>query len=126
VVPGAAGAAPIAGRRRATRRLGDFAIIRGAADGRAMVVCRRYLIRGRVQRVGFRYFVQDAAHREGVSGLVRNLPDGRVEVIAEGDADAMFRLEWSIRRGPAGARVDDVDTEFLEPSGRFLGFSVRA
>jgi len=91
-----------------------------------MVVSRRYLLRGRVQRVGFRFFAQDAARREGVRGLVRNLPDGRVEVIAEGEAEAVFSFEWSIRRGPAGARVDDVETEFLEPSGRFMGFSVTA
>jgi acylphosphatase len=89
-----------------------------------MVVARRYLIRGRVQRVGFRYYVQDAARREGVRGLVRNMADGRVEVIAEGETEAVFHFELSVRRGPQGARVDDVETEFLDPTGRFVGFLV--
>jgi acylphosphatase len=90
-----------------------------------MIVARRYLIRGRVQRVGFRFYVQDAARREGVRGLVRNLPDGRVEVIAEGEAEAVFHFELSARQGPPGSRVDDVETEFLDPTGRFVGFLVR-
>ena len=89
-----------------------------------MLVARRYLVRGRVQGVGFRFYVQEAARREGVQGFVRNLPDGRVEVLAEGEADAILRVELSVRRGPFGARVDDVETELLEPSGRFVGFSV--
>ena len=89
-----------------------------------MLVARRYLIRGRVQRVGFRFFVLDAAQREGVRGLVRNLADGRVEVVAEGDAEAVFHFELAVRRGPLGARVDDVETDMLDPSGRFVAFSV--
>ena len=89
-----------------------------------MVVARRYRVRGRVQGVGFRFHVEAAARREGVQGLVRNLPDGRVEVAAEGDAEAILRFEMAVRRGPLGARVDDVETEVLEPSGRFVGFSI--
>ena len=54
-----------------------------------MRVARHFLISGRVQGVGFRYFTQAAAGREGLHGWVRNLPDGRVEVEAEGDADAI-------------------------------------
>jgi acylphosphatase len=89
-----------------------------------MPVARRFLIRGRVQRVGFRLFAQDAANREGVRGQVRNLPDGRVEVVAEGEAEAMEYFERAIRQGPSGARIDDVDTEMVEPSGRFPTFRV--
>ena len=81
-------------------------------------------MKGRVQRVGYRLFVEDAARRESVSGYVRNEHDGSVEVVAEGDADAMHRFEMAVRRGPNGARVDDVLTTDMEPSSRFIGFRV--
>src|SRR5262249_28953653 len=74
-----------------------------------MRVARRFLISGRVQGVGFRYFAQAAARREGLHGWVRNLPDGRVEAEAEGDAEAVERFERAVRHGPPGARVDDVE-----------------
>jgi acylphosphatase len=79
-----------------------------------MRVARRYLISGRVQGVGFRYFTEATAQREGVAGWVRNLPDRSVEVVAEGDVDAVERFERAVRRGPPGARVDrvEVDTSF--------------
>ena len=89
-----------------------------------MLIGRRYVVKGRVQRVGFRFFVEDAARRERILGYVRNRHDGSVEVVAEGDADAMQRFEMAVRRGPAGARVDDVDTVEVEPSSRFAGFRV--
>ena len=85
---------------------------------------RRFLVSGRVQGVGFRFFTQDIAQREGLTGIVRNLADGRVEVVAEGDADSLTRLEAALRRGPSHARVADVDVDDLAPSGRYLGFSV--
>jgi acylphosphatase len=88
-----------------------------------MRVARRYLISGRVQGVGFRWFTRDAAEREGVHGWVRNLPDGRVEAQAEGDADALERFERALRHGPRGARVDEVDVDALPPTGRDTGFS---
>jgi acylphosphatase len=88
------------------------------------LVGRRYVVKGRVQRVGFRYFVDEAARRERILGYVRNRHDGTVEVVAEGDADAMHRFEMAVRRGPAGARVDDVETTEVEPTNRFYGFSV--
>ena len=77
-----------------------------------------------MQRVGFRYFVEDAAQREGIQGYVRNQHDGSVEVVAEGEIDAMQRFEMAVRRGPSGARVEDVDTVDVEPSNRFAGFRV--
>jgi acylphosphatase len=89
-----------------------------------MRIARRYLVSGRVQGVGFRYFVQDAAVREGVSGYVRNLPDGRVEALVEGEADAVTRVERAIRSGPGGARVEFVDVDALEPSGAYRSFRV--
>ncbi len=90
-----------------------------------MLVPRRYLISGRVQGVGFRYYVEDIARREGVSGYVRNLPDGRVEVLVEGDAATVGRLESTLWRGPGGARVDDVLIEEEAPSGKVTGFRIR-
>ena len=89
-----------------------------------MLVGRRYVVRGRVQRVGFRYFVENAAQREGIQGYVRNQHDGSVEVVAEGDADAILRFEMAVRQGPSGARVDEIDTVEVEPSSRFAGFRV--
>jgi acylphosphatase len=90
-----------------------------------MLVARRYLISGRVQGVGFRFFAEAAAAREGVRGWVRNLPDGRVEISAEGDAEALERFERQVRHGPPRARVDRVDTEDSLPSGQTGGFTVR-
>jgi acylphosphatase len=89
-----------------------------------VLVGRKYIVKGRVQRVGFRFFVENAAQREGIHGYVRNRHDGSVEVLAEGDAEAMLRFEMAVRRGPAGARVDDVETIEVEPSSRFAGFRV--
>ena len=76
-----------------------------------MRVARRFLISGRVQGVGFRFFAEAAGRARRPSGWVRNLPDGRVEARREGDADAVERFERAIRQGPPGARVDDVKIE---------------
>ncbi len=89
-----------------------------------MLVGRRFSVKGRVQRVGFRLFVEDAARRENLRGYVRNEHDGSVEIIAEGDADSMARFEMAVRRGPSGARVDAVETTELEASSRFTSFRV--
>jgi acylphosphatase len=89
-----------------------------------MRVARRFLVSGRVQGVGFRFFTQDIARREGVMGVVRNLPDGRVEIVAEGDDESLARLEVAVRRGPSHARVEHVEVESLPPSGRYGGFGV--
>ena len=89
-----------------------------------MRVARRYLISGRVQGVGFRWFAEAAAAREGLHGWVRNLPDGRVEASAEGDVEAIGRFERAIGHGPPGARVDHVEIDHAAPTGRDTGFSV--
>jgi acylphosphatase len=89
------------------------------------VSCRRAVVSGRVQGVGFRYFAERAARKAGVAGWVRNLPDGRVEALAEGDADAVDRFEHAIGHGPSGARVERVDVEHIAPSGRDTGFTTR-
>ena len=88
------------------------------------MVARRYVIAGRVQGVGFRWFTHDAAARRGY-GWVRNLADGSVEVIAEGDEPSVDRLEANVRRGPSSARVERFDVEELAPTGRTTGFEIR-
>jgi acylphosphatase len=85
---------------------------------------RRYLITGRVQGVGYRWFALDAARREGLHGLVRNLPDGRVEVEAEGEADALARFETALWRGPSHARVEDIAIDDVPPTGRTQSFTI--
>lgn len=73
-----------------------------------MTRVNRFIVSGRVQGVGFRAFVADAARDEGVAGWVRNLADGSVEVHAEGEAEAVSRFELRLWQGPSHARVDDV------------------
>jgi acylphosphatase len=89
-----------------------------------MLTARRYVISGRVQGVGFRFFARDAARVEGIRGVVRNLDDGTVEIHAEGDAEAIIRFERAIRRGPRGARVDDVRVEPAPPATGFSDFRI--
>jgi len=90
-----------------------------------MMVARHFVVSGRVQGVGFRYFTEDQARLEGLSGHVRNLPDGRVEIVAEGDSEAVERFERAVRRGPPGARVERCETTDIEPTRRTSGFSIR-
>jgi acylphosphatase len=89
-----------------------------------MRVARRLIISGRVQGVGFRFFAQDAAAREGATGWVRNKPDGRVEAYVEGEGEAVNRVERALRRGPCGATVLDVDVEADEPGGAYVNFRI--
>jgi acylphosphatase len=89
-----------------------------------MRVARHFYVSGRVQGVGFRFYAERIANREGIHGWVKNLPDGRVEAAAEGEADAVERFESRLRQGPAGARVDDVEVEDTIPQGREDGFTI--
>lgn len=65
-------------------------------------------VRGRVQGVGYRWFVREAARKRRIAGWVKNLPDGCVEVEAAGEAASLQDLVASLREGPPGARVDDI------------------
>lgn len=87
-----------------------------------MTVRRRVLITGRVQGVGFRYAVVERARTRGVRGFVRNLASGQVEAAFEGAPDAVDAMVGFCRRGPLGARVDDVEVTGEEPRGD-AGFS---
>ena len=90
-----------------------------------MIVARRFLIGGHVQGVGFRMFAEARASSEGVHGYVRNLPDGRVEALVEGDDESVDRIELALRRGPIGAHVDSFEVEDVMPSRRATGFTTR-
>jgi acylphosphatase len=74
-------------------------------------------ISGRVQGVGFRYAARDRARSRDVAGWVRNNPDGTVEAVFEGPPEAVEALVAWCRRGPSGARVDDVRVELEAPNG---------
>jgi acylphosphatase len=91
-----------------------------------MRLARRYLIRGRVQGVGFRVFTEATARREALHGWVRNTRRGEVEIRVEGDAEALERFERAIRQGPPRARVDNVDVTDVGADGRDTGFAVGA
>ena len=80
-------------------------------------------MRGRVQGVGFRWFVVEEADALGVSGWVMNRADGTVELEAEGTPEQLERLMKALRRGPPAAKVADVILEDLEPRGG-SGFQV--
>jgi acylphosphatase len=73
------------------------------------VTARRWLIRGHVQGVGFRWFVMREAQRLGLGGFARNLGDGSVEVVSQGPEPALDALEQHLKRGPSHARVDAVE-----------------
>ncbi len=73
--------------------------------------CRKYIVRGRVQGVGFRWYVESVAHELGVAGWVRNNPDGAVEVLAIGSNEQLAALHSKLRAGPRSARVDAIDVE---------------
>lgn len=90
-----------------------------------MPIARRFVVRGRVQGVGFRWFVQEAATRAGATGWVRNLPDGDVEALVEGEPEVVARVEAALRTGPRAARVDRVSIDQEPPAGRFTAFSIR-
>ena len=85
----------------------------------------RYFVSGRVQGVGFRYSAQRRARGLGLTGYVRNRADGRVELWAEGDADALATLDAWLRKGPPTARVEGVEREVQSPSGSYTRFTIR-
>jgi len=74
-------------------------------------------VSGRVQGVGFRWATLERARQRGIAGWVRNRPDGAVEAVFEGPPDAVDALVAWVRRGPSGARVDDVTVELEAPVG---------
>ncbi len=80
---------------------------------------------GRVQGVGFRYYVMGAASELGLIGWVRNRRDGSVEVLAEGELEILKKLVQSLQRGSRSSAVKEVKTELLEATGEYESFFVR-
>jgi acylphosphatase len=83
-------------------------------------------VRGIVQGVGFRWFVQREASRLGVVGWVANLPDGSVEVVAEGDEATLDQLVGRLREGPAASDVRRVDVRREPARGTLVSFGIRS
>ena len=89
-----------------------------------MKVARHYIVSGEVQGVGFRYFTQRVAARHQVAGYVRNLADGRVEVLAEGTPEAVEGFKHDLAAGPQHARVEHLEEVSVEPTGRYPTFRI--
>lgn len=85
----------------------------------------RAVAHGVVQGVGFRYYVLSRARLLGVTGYVRNAPDGTVEVVAEGERGLLEQLLEAIERGPIGASVHSVDRQWLAARGQYYRFEIR-
>ncbi len=79
------------------------------------VLARRFVVRGRVQGVGFRWFVEREAHILGIAGWVRNNADSSVEILAMGTREQLTGLRSRLREGPRAARVDDVEESEAKP-----------
>jgi acylphosphatase len=111
--------------RRRTCGLQDFqstisnqqsTIISGMTSTEKAAEARRFLVRGRVQGVGFRWFVEREAHILGIAGWVRNNADGSVEILAQGTRDQLSALRSRLREGPRAARVDNVEESESQPA----------
>ena len=87
-------------------------------------LARRFLVRGRVQGVGFRWFVEREAHILGIAGWVRNNHDGSVEVLAQGTRDQLSGLHGRLREGPRAARVDAVEVSDAQPTAGLIAFRI--
>lgn len=88
------------------------------------MIARKYYISGLVQGVGFRFFTQRAAARNQVVGYVKNLADGRVEVLAEGPEESVEDFHKDIAAGPEFARVGEVEELVVEPESRYFTFFI--
>jgi acylphosphatase len=88
------------------------------------VEAKRYIVRGRVQGVGFRWFVEREAHMLGIAGWVRNNHDGSVEVLAQGTRDQLSGLHSRLREGPRAARVDAVEVSEASLTSELSSFRI--
>jgi acylphosphatase len=104
----------------------DFSInnVFPMSSSEKMALARTFLVRGRVQGVGFRWFVEREAHTLGVAGWVRNNFDGSVEVLAMGSRDQLSSLRSRLREGPRAARVDDVEEFEAQPVAGLKTFRI--
>jgi acylphosphatase len=83
------------------------------------------VVTGYVQGVGYRFYTQRQASALGLRGYVRNRPDERVEVVAEGPRASLERLIEALRRGPSDADVQDVTVRWQPPQHEFTRFTIR-
>ncbi len=83
------------------------------------------LVSGLVQGVGYRFFTVRKAEEYGLTGWVRNLPNGKVEVVVEGDKELIEEFLKELRVGPPAARVTGMDVKWKEYKGEFQTFDVR-
>jgi acylphosphatase len=90
----------------------------------AQAVARKYLISGLVQGVGYRFFAQRVAARHQVTGYVRNLADGRVEVVAEGPRESIEGFKHDLATGPDYGSVTHVEEINLEPTSAYKSFLI--
>lgn len=88
------------------------------------IQARRFLVRGRVQGVGFRWFVEREAHMLGIAGWVRNNHDGSVELLAQGTRDQLSGLHSRLREGPRASRVDSVEVTEESPTPGLSSFRI--
>ena len=96
-----------------------------STNDQSNVQTRRFLVRGRVQGVGFRWFVEREAHILRITGWVRNNHEGCVEVLAMGTTEQLAGLRSRLQEGPRAARVDDVEESEAEPVVGLSSFQVR-
>ena len=89
-----------------------------------MLVARKFFIRGLVQGVGYRYFAQRSAARHQVRGYVKNLPDGRVDALAQGSEPAVEAFKHDLAAGPTYSNVEEVEEIVLDPSKSFSTFRI--
>jgi len=89
------------------------------------MICRRYVVRGRVQGVFYRAETQRSAQRLGLTGWVRNVPDGSVELVACGEAAELDQLERWLWQGPPHAQVEKVEAGDVKPQ-QYSGFEIVA
>ena len=94
------------------------------ASSEKPIVAKRFLVRGRVQGVGFRWFVEREAQLLGIAGWVRNNHDGSVEVLAQGSRDQLAGLHSRLREGPRAARVDSVEVSEAKPAEGLTTFRI--
>jgi acylphosphatase len=90
-----------------------------------MPVRARVYVAGKVQGVFFRWYTRDEAVRLGVKGWVRNLPDGRVEAVFEGEKEAVEHMIEFCKRGPPAAEVENVEVRWEAPTGEYKSFKIK-
>jgi acylphosphatase len=96
-----------------------------ASTEKSAAQARRFLVRGRVQGVGFRWYVEREAFILQIGGWVRNNPDGTVEILAQGTRDQLAGLHSRLREGPRAARVDNVEVSEAQPVAGLTSFLIQ-